>query len=59
VTDDGEGPVLPEEARERVKGFHDKPEHKFHPGPDGKDPRDERTRGDSLDDPAHNEGNDE
>lgn len=38
-----------DEARERVKGWFDKPDHKFKPGRDGKDPRDEETRDDEVD----------
>jgi hypothetical protein len=47
-TPDGEGPVDPQKARGRVAAFHDKPEHAFRPGPDGKDPRDEQTREDPI-----------
>lgn len=50
---EGEGPLTRAAAKARVAKFHDKPEHKFRPGQDGKDDRDEKTREDDLSDPKH------
>ena len=49
---DGEGPKIPPgQAKKMAEEILNRPEHKFKPGPDGKDPRDERTREDNLSDP--------
>lgn len=40
--------ALRRKAREERDRFIDDPKHRFRPGPDGKDPRDELTRQDSL-----------
>ena len=45
---DGEGPEDVEASRARIAIEHGKPEHQFRAGPDGKDPRDEKTRTDEL-----------
>jgi|KBSSwiStaDraftv2_1062776.scaffolds.fasta_scaffold2830820_2 hypothetical protein len=47
--DKGEGPVKRDEAKDRVKAFFDKPEHKLQ-GPN--DERDKRTKNDDLRDAA-------
>ena len=45
---EGEGPPDIAASKARLAVEHDKPEHKFRPGQDGKDPRDERTRTDPI-----------
>lgn len=53
---DGEGPKTPPgQAKKLANALLEKPEHKFKPGHDGKDPRDEKTREDDLSDPKNNE----
>lgn len=50
----GEGPRTPPgQAKKLADDLLAKPEHKFKPGPDGKDPRDEQTRTDDLSDPKN------
>lgn len=50
----GEGPKLPPgQAKKLADALLERPEHKFKPGPDGKDPRDEKTREDDLSDPKN------
>jgi hypothetical protein len=52
---DGEGPKTPRgQAKKLAEQVLKKPEYKFKPGPDGKDPRDEQTREDDLSDPKNN-----
>jgi hypothetical protein len=51
---DGEGPKMSRgQAKKLADAILGKPEHKFRPGLDGKDPRDEHTRDDDLSDPKH------
>lgn len=51
---DGEGPkIAPGQAKQLADEILDLDEHKFKPGPDGKDVRDEMTREDDLMDPKN------
>lgn len=52
--DDNDGPRLtPGQARKAARELLERDEHKPHPAPQtGRDPRDERTRSDRLDDPT-------